>query len=106
MAIYELMRTIFLFRYMGAEITCGSLSTMSPRHAGVSVRTVSRVLNNHPNVSRFTRERVLQAIEELNFVPNALARGLATQQSRTLGVIIPDVANLYFCRKSLEALKT
>ncbi|HHV93403.1 MAG TPA: LacI family transcriptional regulator [Firmicutes bacterium] len=66
------------------------------RHAGVSVRTVSRVLNNHPNVSRFTRERVLQAIEELNFVPNALARGLATQQSRTLGVIIPDVANPYF----------
>ncbi|NLY29416.1 MAG: LacI family transcriptional regulator [Firmicutes bacterium] len=66
------------------------------RRAGVSVRTVSRVLNNHPNVNRFTRERVLQAIKELNFVPNALARGLATQESRTIGVIIPDVANPYF----------
>ena len=66
------------------------------QHAGVSVRTVSRVLNNHPNVSRFTRERVLQAMEELDYGPNALARGLATQESYTIGVIIPDVANPYF----------
>lgn len=66
------------------------------RYAGVSVRTVSRVLNDHPNVSCYTRERVLKAMDELDYGPNALARGLATQKSHTVGVIIPDVANPYF----------
>ena len=66
------------------------------KHAGISVRTVSRVLNDHPNVSDFTRARVLEAMKELDFGPNALARGLARQESYTIGVLIPDVANPYF----------
>jgi LacI family transcriptional regulator len=60
------------------------------RLAGVSHQTVSRVLNDHPNVRPETRERVLEAIRELNYRPNALARGLVTRRSRTIGVISFD----------------
>jgi LacI family transcriptional regulator len=57
------------------------------RLAGVSHQTVSRVLNNHPNVREETRQRVQQAIEQLNYRHNKLARGLATRRSGRLGVI-------------------
>ncbi|MFF7276177.1 substrate-binding domain-containing protein [Streptomyces griseorubiginosus] len=57
------------------------------RIAGVSHQTVSRVLNDHPNVRARTRERVLAAVRELGYRPNAAARTLATRRTRTLGVI-------------------
>ncbi len=57
------------------------------RLAGVSHQTVSRVLNNHPNVRAETRERVLLAVNQLNFRPNAMARGLAARRSRLIGVV-------------------
>jgi DNA-binding LacI/PurR family transcriptional regulator len=57
------------------------------RIAGVSHQTVSRVLNDHPNVRQTTRERVLAAIRELGYRPNAAARTLVTRRTRTLGVI-------------------
>jgi DNA-binding LacI/PurR family transcriptional regulator len=57
------------------------------RIAGVSHQTVSRVLNDHPNVRQATRERVLAAIRELGYRPNAAARTLVTRRTRTLGVI-------------------
>ena len=60
------------------------------RLAGVSHQTVSRVLNDHPNVRAETRDRVLEAIRQLNYRPNALARGLVTRRSRTIGVISFD----------------
>jgi LacI family transcriptional regulator len=60
------------------------------RLAGVSHQTVSRVLNNHPNVREVTRQRVLQAVTQLNFRPNALARGLAGGRSRLIGVVSFD----------------
>ena len=60
------------------------------RLAGVSHQTVSRVLNQHPNVRPETRDRVLEAIRQLNYRPNALARGLVTRRSRTIGVISFD----------------
>ena len=56
------------------------------RLAGVSHQTVSRVLNGHPNVRPATRDRVVKAIRQLNYRPNALARGLVTRRSRTIGV--------------------
>ncbi|BCV22844.1 LacI family DNA-binding transcriptional regulator [Moorella sp. Hama-1] len=67
------------------------------RHAGVSVTTVSRVLNNsqHP-INPTTRERVLAAIEELGFCPNAAARSLQLNETRTIGLILPDIANPYY----------
>jgi len=57
------------------------------RFAGVSHQTVSRVLNDHPNVKSTTRDRVLQVIKELGYRPNVAARALVTRKSRTLGVI-------------------
>ncbi|MFJ6560722.1 LacI family DNA-binding transcriptional regulator [Streptomyces sp. NPDC091412] len=64
--------------------------------AGVSVATVSRVLNQHPSVSADARARVLAAVEALGYRPNAVARSLRTDQTRTLGLVISDVLNPYF----------
>jgi len=65
--------------------------------AKVSITTVSRVINNSPHrVNRATRERVLKTIEEMDFRPNALAQGLITKRTMTIGVIIPDISNPYY----------
>ena len=64
--------------------------------AGVSVATVSRVLNDHPSVAPDTRTRVLAAVAELGYRPNAVARSLRTDQTRTLGLVISDVLNPFF----------
>jgi LacI family transcriptional regulator len=65
--------------------------------AKVSITTVSRVINNSPHrVNRVTRERVLKTIKEMDFRPNALAQGLITKRTMTVGVIIPDISNPYY----------
>ena len=74
------------------------------RLAGVSHQTVSRVLNGHPNVRPATRERVLEAIRQLNYRPNALARGLVTRRSSTIGVISFDT-RLYGPASTLLAIE-
>ena len=51
------------------------------RHAGVAISTVSKVLNNYPNVSEDTREKVNGAIRELGYVPNAVAAALSSKRS-------------------------
>jgi LacI family transcriptional regulator len=66
------------------------------RHAGVSVGTVSNVLNRPDSVSPTTRERVTTAIQELGFVRNEAARHLRAGRSRTVGLIVLDVANPFF----------
>jgi DNA-binding LacI/PurR family transcriptional regulator len=66
------------------------------KKAGVSVATVSNVLNNTRTVSFKRKERVLRAIEEQNYVPNAMARGLRVRESRTIGLILPDIRNPFF----------
>jgi LacI family transcriptional regulator len=67
--------------------------------AGVSIATVSRVLNNVPRqVRSATRRRVLRVIRELDFRPNALARSLHQRRTRTVGLIIPDIANAYYAQ--------
>ncbi|HEY3956527.1 MAG TPA: substrate-binding domain-containing protein [Streptosporangiaceae bacterium] len=60
------------------------------KRAGVSHQTVSRVLNDHPNVRPQTRAKVLAVIQELAYRPNAAARTLVTRRTRTLGVICID----------------
>ncbi|GAA1620427.1 LacI family DNA-binding transcriptional regulator [Nonomuraea maheshkhaliensis] len=60
------------------------------KEAGVSHQTVSRVLNDHPNVRSETRTRVLQAIDKLGYRRNLVARALVTKHSRTLGVVSFD----------------
>ncbi len=66
------------------------------RRAGVGVGTASRVLNNESSVSEERRRRVLKAIEELDYRPNAIARSLKVSRTKTLGVIIPDVSNEFY----------
>ncbi|MBQ4075891.1 MAG: LacI family DNA-binding transcriptional regulator [Clostridia bacterium] len=67
------------------------------RRAGVSTATVSRVMNNKTNgVSSSTRERVLAIMEEMNYRPSQLARSIALNHSNIIGVIIPDVSNLFY----------
>ncbi len=63
------------------------------RLAGVGVGTVSRVLNNHPAVSDETRQRVLAAIEALDYHPNVSARRLSLRKTLTIGVIVPFITN-------------
>ena len=63
------------------------------KEANVSIATVSRVLNDIDVVNQETKQRVLDAIEKLDYRPNILARSLKTQRSSTIGIIIPDISN-------------
>ena len=74
------------------------------RLAGVSLGTVSRVINGHPTVAPDIRKRVQAAIDKLGFRPNRVARSLRSQQSHTFGLVIPDVTNPFFAElvKSLD----
>jgi LacI family transcriptional regulator len=64
--------------------------------ANVSVATVSRVINNKGYVNEHTKELVMQAIKELNYVPNEIARSLYRKSSKIIGIIIPDLKNEFF----------
>lgn len=66
------------------------------REANVSMATVSRVVNGNPNVKPATRKKVLEVIERLGYRPNAVARGLASKKTTTVGVIIPDISSTFF----------
>ena len=64
--------------------------------AGVSVATVSNVLTGKRAVTPEVRENVLRAIKELDYHVNMIARGLKTQRTNTIGVVLPDVTKLFF----------
>lgn len=66
------------------------------REANVSMATVSRVVNGNPNVKPSTRKKVLDTIEVLGYRPNAVARGLASKRTTTVGAIIPDISSMFF----------
>lgn len=66
------------------------------KKAGVSIATVSRVLNNSSSVSEKTRQRVKKAIEEMNYTPNVIASALTKKSTLTLGLLIPDISNPFF----------
>ncbi|PNT92745.1 LacI family DNA-binding transcriptional regulator [Clostridium thermosuccinogenes] len=66
--------------------------------AGVSVATVSRVLNNSSSVSARTRENVLKAIKELNYQPNLLGRNLRRMEARMILVLLPNISNPFYSR--------
>jgi LacI family transcriptional regulator len=63
---------------------------------GVSITTVSKVLNNHADIGEATRARVLARVEELGYRPNAVARSLTLRRTHTLGVVIPDLMHSFF----------
>ena len=64
--------------------------------AGVSAATVSRALDDRPEISSETKERVRSACAQLGYVPNAAARGLAGHATHTIGLVLPDISNPYF----------
>jgi LacI family transcriptional regulator len=66
------------------------------RMAGVSAMTVSRVVNGRGSVDSETRQRVEEAIQALDYVPNRIARGLISQKTQTIGIIVPDIVNPFF----------
>jgi len=72
--------------------------------AGVSHQTVSRVLNNHPNLKASTREKVEEAIRELNYRPNQAARQLVTSQSKLIGMMLTE-SELYGPSSILNAME-
>jgi LacI family transcriptional regulator len=73
--------------------------------AGVTSATVSMVINNKPNISEATRKKVLKIAAELNYYPNAIARGLATRRSNSIGVIVPNLASSFVVR-ILQGIKS
>ena len=77
-------------------MTCRVTMADIAREAGVSLMTVSRVVNNKGEVSPDTRQRVLDVIERLGYRPSGIARGLATKRTGTLGLVVPDIANPFF----------
>jgi LacI family transcriptional regulator len=73
---------------------------------GVSITTVSKVLNNREDIGHATRARVLAKVAELGYQPNAVARSLTLRRTRTIGVVIPDLMHSFFVEviAGLEAI--
>lgn len=74
------------------SVTMGDVAA----RAGVSMRTVSNVINQWPYVSDETRQKVLNAIDEIGYRHNRMARSLVTGETKSVGIVIPDVANPFF----------
>ncbi|ANU11203.1 hypothetical protein BBH88_13315 [Planococcus antarcticus DSM 14505] len=68
--------------------------------AGVSQSTVSKVLNDYPEISGETRKKVLKAIKELDFYPDLVARSLVLKKSKTIGLVVGDISNPFFSETS------
>ncbi len=64
--------------------------------AGVSVTTISRMLNNRVNVSEKTRKKIYTAMKELNYYPNEIARSLTKKKSNIIGLIVPSAKNFFY----------
>lgn len=77
---------------MEKRLTIGDVA----RAAGVSKQTVSRVLNQRGEISPQTRERILKVIDDLGYRPNAAARSLHSGRTSTIGLVIPDITNVFF----------
>lgn len=72
------------------------------REAGVSPATVSRVLTNNARVSEEKKQRIEEIIKKYDFEPNGLARSLSKQETKTIGMIVPDIRNPYFSNIFIE----
>ena len=75
------------------------------RELGVSKMTVSRAINDNPLIAPETRNKVLEVARRLNYKPNQHARALATNRSQLIGIIVPDLMNLYFA-EVIRAIET
>lgn len=72
---------------------------------GCSSGTVSRAINNRPGINAETRKRILQVMDEVGYRPNAIAQSLASQQTHTIALIIPDITESLQCSIALTADK-
>ncbi|WP_341465690.1 LacI family DNA-binding transcriptional regulator [Clostridium pasteurianum] len=65
------------------------------KEAGVSITTVSRVLNNKENISKKTKEKVQSILNKYNYTPNAIARGLVAKSMKSIGVVTTDITDIH-----------
>jgi len=70
----------------------------SAKHLGVAVSTVSKAIKNSPEISQETKERILEYVEKINYVPNKLAVNLQRQKTMTIGIIVPELVHHFFSR--------
>lgn len=68
------------------------------RIADVSLMTASRAINDKPGLSEELRDKILEIAKELGYRPNTIARGLATRQTRSIGLVVPDITNPFFAQ--------
>lgn len=74
--------------------------------AGVSKTTVSMVLNKKDsNISSATKDKIFKITQELNYIPNSIARSLSTKKSGTIGIMVPDITNPFFSEIAEALLK-
>ncbi|MCF7915277.1 MAG: LacI family transcriptional regulator [Spirochaetaceae bacterium] len=66
------------------------------KEAGVSISTVSRVLNNHPNVKKQTKENVLSVLKKSNYIPSSVAKSLVNKATKTIGVLASDIRHIHY----------
>lgn len=66
------------------------------KEAGVSVMTVSRVINRREYIAPVTKEKVLRVVKKLNYMPNKVARSLVVKKTNFIGLLVPDIANPFF----------
>lgn len=87
---------------MGNNVSIKDIAKM----AGVSIATVSRVINKNGKVAKETEEKILQIMKENNYVPNLLAKGMRTNKVTTIGIVIPDISNEFFSKiaKQIQTL--
>ncbi|MBM7022999.1 LacI family DNA-binding transcriptional regulator [Treponema sp. Marseille-Q4523] len=76
------------------------------KHAGVSVSTVSRCLHNYYDVKKQTKEKVMQVIDELRYVPNFAAQSMTQERTYMVGLTIPDIMDSYFAENAAGAEDT
>ncbi len=68
------------------------------RICGVGVSTVSRALNNHPDINPETRTKIMEVVEEYNFIPNNSARNLKITDSKTIAILVKGISNPFFMK--------
>ncbi len=73
--------------------------------AGVSIATVSRIINKNGRYSQETEKRVMDIIKKNNYVPNLVAKGLRTQKMKNVGIVVPDITNEFFMKLVYEIEK-
>lgn len=76
------------------------------QRAGVSQPTVSKVINRYPHVKPATRQKVLDAIEELGFTPDGIARSMVKNRTFTIGLIVGDISNPFYAETAKVIIRT